>query len=131
LDDTPLLLHVVVELLLLLLLWSRRELGLAYGNCCTDDEDWCFAKTKPLAIALSLSLSQSKSLHSKKTDPNAKVSPKRPSEGDPNAKFSLKHRSEGDPNTISLRLPLVQEQFQIDIILRIRRLPEALKRYKP
>jgi hypothetical protein len=30
---------VVELLLLLLLLWSRKELGLAYGNCGTDDED--------------------------------------------------------------------------------------------
>jgi hypothetical protein len=70
-------------------------------------------KKKPWQL-LSLSLSESKSLQSKKTHPNAKVSLKRPSEGDPNAKFSLKPRSEGDPNTISLRLPLVQEQFQIE-----------------
>jgi hypothetical protein len=61
LDDTPLLLHVAVELLLLLLLllWSRKELGLAYGNSCTDDEEDIGASQKQnpwQSLSLSLSL---------------------------------------------------------------------------
>jgi len=59
LDDTPLLLHVAVELLLLLLLWSRKELALAYGNCCTDDEEDIGASKKQnpwQLLSLSLSL---------------------------------------------------------------------------
>jgi hypothetical protein len=35
---------VVVELLLL---WSRKELDLAYGNCCTDDEEEIVALKNP------------------------------------------------------------------------------------
>jgi hypothetical protein len=45
---------VVVELLLLLLLWSRKELNLGHCKCCTDDEEDIAASQKPLAIALSL-----------------------------------------------------------------------------
>jgi hypothetical protein len=56
---------VVVELLLLLqLLWSRKELNLAHCKCCTDDEEDIAAFQKPLAIALSRS-SQSKSIPSR------------------------------------------------------------------
>jgi hypothetical protein len=59
----PLLHLLVVELLLLLLLWSTKELDLAHGNCtccCTDDEDDITTSQKEtLAIPLSLSLSLS------------------------------------------------------------------------
>jgi hypothetical protein len=54
---------VVVELLLLLL-WSRKELNLAHCKCCIDDEEDIAAFQKRLAIALSRS-SQSKSIPSR------------------------------------------------------------------
>ncbi len=57
LADLPLLLHVVVELLLLPHLWSRKELDIAaHGSCtcCTDDEDIAASQKKTLAIALPL-----------------------------------------------------------------------------
>jgi hypothetical protein len=44
---------------LLLLLWSRKELGLAYINACTDDDEEDIVasqKQNPWQIVLSLSL---------------------------------------------------------------------------
>jgi hypothetical protein len=38
---------VVVELLLLLFLWSRKELDLAHDNCYTDDEEYMAASQNP------------------------------------------------------------------------------------
>ncbi len=75
-----------------------------------------FAKRNLGNCSLSLSLSLSVQEPAFEIDsPKCKtLSLKRPSEGDPNAEFSLKRWSERDPNTIPLRLPLVQEQFQIE-----------------
>jgi hypothetical protein len=48
--------------LLLLILWSRKELGLAYVNACIDDDEediLASQKQNPWQIVLSLSLSLS------------------------------------------------------------------------
>jgi hypothetical protein len=53
---------------LLLLLWSRKELGLAYVNACTDDDEEDIVasqKQNPWQIVLSLSHSQSKIIPSR------------------------------------------------------------------
>jgi hypothetical protein len=99
---------------------GRSREGWTLGNIripCIDDEDNITTSQKETsAIALSLSLSLSVQEPAFEIDsPKCKtLSLKRPSEGDPNAEFSLKRWSERDPNTIPLRLPLVQEQFQIE-----------------
>jgi hypothetical protein len=57
-----------VELLLLLLLWSRKELGLAYVNACTDDDEddiGALQKQNPWQIVLSLSLTHNLQEHPK------------------------------------------------------------------
>jgi len=70
LQELPLLLHVVVELLLLPHLWSRKELDIAaHGSCtcCTDDEDIAASQKKTLAIALPLP----RNPRASQVDPNA------------------------------------------------------------
>jgi hypothetical protein len=54
--------------LLLLLLWSRKELGLAYVNACTDDDEddiGASQKQNPWQIVLSLSLTHNLQEHPK------------------------------------------------------------------
>ncbi len=95
--DLPLL-HVVVELRLVLLLWSRKELDLAHGNCacCTDDKD----------IAASQKSSQLLSLAPHKSIPRHKC----------NSLWSI--RSRPNRNFLLPRPPLVEQflvgQFQIE-----------------